>query len=120
MDFWFVGCGNCMGVHPYIDSIKNLFKGRDFELVSICIDYTGEDKRKWLPAIASNKYTSPENINLFAVGTKGVEPPITRQYHIKGCPTLLLVDKQGKLTREPIDPRSDSGADLVKLINENL
>jgi thiol-disulfide isomerase/thioredoxin len=120
LDFWYIGCGACAQTHPYLDSIKKLFNPEKFVLVSICVDYTGRSKKEWPSAVASGKYTSVSNVNLLAEGRMGLDPDITVRFNIKGCPTLILIDKTGRLTEPPVSPRTDLGRSLVNLIRRNV
>jgi len=52
------------------------------------------------------------------VSLSGISTLIAQRFNIDGCPTLVIVDKNGKLTRRPIDPRADKGDDLVSIINQ--
>lgn len=120
MDFWYTGCGNCEAIHPYLDSIQRLFEGESLVVVSVSID---KDKRTWTKSVVGGKngrrYTSAKSVNLFTNG-KGDQDPLIKHYFITGYPTLILIDKNGKLVDQPNDPRADNGKSLVKLIRASL
>jgi thiol-disulfide isomerase/thioredoxin len=116
LDFWFTGCGNCIRVHPYLDSIRQKLNGKPFKLISINID---TDKQTWLHSITGEEYTSSKSTNLYTNGL-GDKAAIIQHYEIGGYPTLILIDKTGKLSIPPIDPRIDKGEHLMFLINNCL
>jgi cytochrome oxidase Cu insertion factor (SCO1/SenC/PrrC family) len=118
IDFWYVGCGACAVIHPYLDSLKRLFNENDFAMISICLDKKN-DKKAWEKAVADGKLCSTDGINLYAPGYNGKDPAIAKRYYIEGCPTLILVDKIGRLTLPPSDPRSNLGMiELLRMIKE--
>jgi hypothetical protein len=109
-------------LHPYLDSISNEFKGEDFILVTIYIELQNKGKGEWLKILRGGKYTSERSINL---RLKDTEPEkidsFLSGYHVKGYPTIILVDKEGRLTRNPPKPSPlDKGQGLIDLISENL
>ena len=69
--------------------------------------------------LQKNIYTSEHSINLYTEGKADLHPMISH-YLIKAYPTIILVDKNGKLCEHPINPRLDDGANLVSLINKAL
>jgi thiol-disulfide isomerase/thioredoxin len=116
IDFWFTGCGNCVRIAPYLTEIEQHFKGKPVVFVSVNVD---QDKQQWLRSIKSGKYSSKYVTNLYTNGL-GLEHPICRYYNIDGYPTLILINKQGYLLNNPIDPRKDNGRNLISLINQEI
>jgi thiol-disulfide isomerase/thioredoxin len=121
VDFWFFGCGNCAQVHPYLDSIGDLYSKKDFQVISICLEEFLQYKEKWLrPNKERDKYTSEGDVNLWAANAEGARAEIFKYYHITGCPYYLLIDKEGKQMEQIIDPRLDKGKDLTDKISKAL
>ena len=116
LDFWFTGCANCILIQPWLKKIEERFKNDSICFVSISTD---KDKNRWLKSIKEGKYTTPGSINLFTEG-KGENHPIIKHYCIMGYPTLILINKDGKLSATPIDPRIDDGKQLISLIERAL
>ncbi|MBB5440611.1 thiol-disulfide isomerase/thioredoxin [Pedobacter sp. AK017] len=120
LDFWFTGCKNCIDAHPYVDSLRKVFKDKDVVFISI-----NTDKRKasWLKSIAtglySSKITTPKVLNL-NTGAEGMAHPVIENYQAQGAPTFKLIDKDGKLMAKPNDPRNDKGADMAAKIETAL
>jgi thiol-disulfide isomerase/thioredoxin len=113
LDFWFLGCGNCQRVYPYIDSIATLLKEKKIKFLVLSINIDGRISA-WEKGIASGKYTSENEVNLNTAGKEGAN--CLERYNITGCPTLILIDKNGKIMKQPIDPRADKGKDLISQI----
>ena len=116
LDFWFTGCIGCLQLKPKMDSIIELFANTSIVFISISVD---KSKDVWLNSIKKNLYTSERNINLYTEG-KGNIHPVISHYLIKEYPSLLLIDKMGKLCEYPLDPRIDNGTSLINLINRTL
>jgi thiol-disulfide isomerase/thioredoxin len=116
IDFWYTGCGNCVRLSPYLKKVDEKFDNRSVIFLSINVDHY---RYQWLEGIRSGKYSSENAINLYTEGA-GLKHALCMHYQIKGCPTLLLIDKKGKLMQSPIDPRDDDGKDLSDLINREL
>ena len=116
LDFWFTGCRACIEVHPKLDSIISMYKDDQIVLISVSID---KDRKKWISSVDKEIYTSKHSINLFTNGA-GDSHPIISHYLIGSYPKLILIDKNGKLCDNPIDPRLDNGANLVKLVDQTL
>jgi thiol-disulfide isomerase/thioredoxin len=114
LNFWFIGCGFCREIHPFLDSIREVYKDKPFELVSICTD---KDREMWKQSIAGNQYTSIENVNLT---TEGFDNPLIKYYNITSYPTLLLIDKNGKICSAVSDPRGDNARSLISQIEREL
>jgi thiol-disulfide isomerase/thioredoxin len=116
LDFWFTGCPNCILIQPWLKKIEEKFKNDSISFVTISTD---KDKNTWLRSIKEGKYTSPGTVDLFTEG-KGADHKIIKHYNIVGYPTLILIDKEGKLCATPVDPRVDSGKHLIFLIEQAL
>jgi len=116
IDFWFTGCGACRQVHPILDSLKRKYDGRPFELISVCVDFKNDS---WQKSVRTGTYTSLQNVNLFAGGLSK-NSPVIKYYDLTSYPTLLLIDKNGKMCNPPIDPRLDNARELVKQIDVAL
>ncbi|WP_161596766.1 peroxiredoxin family protein [Chitinophaga vietnamensis] len=122
IDFWYIGCGGCISIHPYLDSIRNQLKDEKFKLVSICLSVNddGNTRKKWINAIKEDKYTSPQNLNLNAPGKYKRYHEVASRYEILGCPSIFLIDKEGRFIQNPLRPEIDQGKELMTLIKKNL
>jgi thiol-disulfide isomerase/thioredoxin len=116
LDFWFTGCGNCIMVKPYIEKIESVFKNEPVVFLSINVD---QKKADWLKSISSGKYTTSSSINL-NVGDLGFNSPTSNYYSVDGGPTLIIIDKNGRIMAPPVDPRIDNGKNIIALISKSL
>jgi thiol-disulfide isomerase/thioredoxin len=116
LDFWFAHCGPCAMIHPYLEEVRKEFVNTDFVLVAISID---KSKETWLSSIKNGLRTSSSNVNLYTNG-QGDNNDIIKHYNVKNYPTLILIDKSGRLLPTPIDPREDNGQNLKQLIRNHL
>jgi thiol-disulfide isomerase/thioredoxin len=116
MDFWYTGCGNCANLSPYINKIEELYQGKNVVFISVSMD---KKRAVWLKSVEEGKYCSKESVNLYTNGN-GYEDPIIVHYNVSGAPTLILIDKKGKICRAPMDARKDEGVSLTHQIAEEL
>jgi thiol-disulfide isomerase/thioredoxin len=116
IDFWFRSCGNCIRVSPYLEKIEKHFQGAPVVFLSINVDNKRSD---WIWGIESGKYSSDYAINLYTENL-GFKHPICLHYAVDAGPTLVLIDKKGRLLTNPVDPRTDDGQSLTAQITEAL
>jgi thiol-disulfide isomerase/thioredoxin len=116
MDFVLTGCGGCASMVPELDKLKNYFKDSDIVFVSIAVDGSVEQTKQGI-----GKFSSAGSILLYANG-EGTNHPILAYYKVNSFPTLVLIDKRGRIisARAP-DPRQQSSKlKLYELITSNL
>ncbi|WP_143306645.1 TlpA family protein disulfide reductase [Chitinophaga vietnamensis] len=116
LDFWFTGCYSCQELVPYLKIVMDKFNNGEVVFVSISID---ADRNKWICSVQDGRYGPSNALHLFTAGMGGEHEVIT-QYNITGYPTLLIIDKNGKLGGIPKDPRSDNGVGMINMINQAL
>lgn len=116
LDFWFTGCGACIQQKPYLEKIRENVDSRDVVFVSISSD---KNYDKWIKSVRSGRYTSKGFINLYS-DEQGEKHPIFSYYKIEAFPTLIVIDKEGKLMAEPVDPRRDGGDNMMSIIRSGL
>ncbi|EJL74381.1 TlpA family protein disulfide reductase [Chryseobacterium populi] len=116
MDFWYTGCGGCAGLAPKLVKIKKQLSNKDVIFVSISAD---KSKEIWLKSIKQGIYTDKSNTNLLAEGLR-YNHPVLKDYSVTGFPTLILIDKQGKIMNNPVDPGKDEGKSLISIVKQGL
>lgn len=114
LDFWFTGCNNCIKLNPIIKRQEELFKGQPVLFVSVSID---KSKATWIRSIKTGDYTTPNGLNLYTNGI-GYADPVTKYYHIYGCPQIVLISKDGRVVNLRNDPRADDGVELSQAIKK--
>ena len=95
MDFWFTGCGACKWTFENVlEKAEEAYRNNpEVTFLSISVDGS---RRTWESSIKKEQYTSDKAVNLFTKG-KGANHPITSYYEIKGYPTIILFNKEGKI-----------------------
>jgi thiol-disulfide isomerase/thioredoxin len=112
LDFWFTGCSACTQLSGKLREIESKIDLKSTVLISINVD---RDKSKWIRSVRGGRYTSPHGINL-NTGVLGSKHPLITHYLITAYPTLLIFNKEGKRMRNPQNPLSDNGKDLLSLL----
>ncbi|UGU17942.1 TlpA family protein disulfide reductase [Sinomicrobium kalidii] len=116
LDFWFTGCGPCKQMTPYLAKVAKKFKPFPVVFLSVCAD---RSKKTWLKSVSEGEYTFNNSIKLFT-GGRGREHSMIKNYEVRGYPTIILINPEGKMMRKAIDPRLDDGEDLENLIREKI
>lgn len=87
LDFWASWCGWCRKESPNVQRAYDLYKGADFDVISVSFD----DKRdRWLRAIEEDKTTWTQVSDL-----KGTKSPVYAWYDLNGIPAIFLLDGEG-------------------------
>lgn len=112
IDYWFTGCGACASKYKnYLSIIERHFLNeKSFTILSVNTDRKMDT---WLKSIKTNIYTSPNNTNLW---TGGTDHEILKHYNIVSYPTLMLVDKEGKIALMGDFPKDVN--EMIKLIEK--
>jgi thiol-disulfide isomerase/thioredoxin len=88
-EFWASWCGPCRADIPHLREVHALYNKKGFEIVSISLD---DDKEKWLKAIREEKMKWTQLSDLKAFNSE-----LAKAYRIRGIPSCLLFDPEGKL-----------------------
>ncbi|MFA6275593.1 MAG: TlpA disulfide reductase family protein [Pedobacter sp.] len=116
LDFWFTGCGACKELAPKLAYVAEKLKREKVVFLSISVD---KSKATWLKSVKAGEYTFKGCIELYTDGMAQSHPELSK-YKILGFPTLILINQAGKIMNNPISPRDDGGADMLKLIYAEL
>jgi thiol-disulfide isomerase/thioredoxin len=90
VDFWATWCGPCIQELPNVKKNYALYHDKGFDVVGISLDSERGRLEEFL-----NKHELPWK-TLFQDGG-GWDHPIASYYGIMGIPTVILVDKEGKV-----------------------
>ncbi|MBB5436951.1 thiol-disulfide isomerase/thioredoxin [Pedobacter sp. AK017] len=94
LDFYFTGCGGCKALKEQMENVVKKFENNSaIAFVSISID---KDKQEWKTGLNSHLYTHPGSIDL-NTGGLGEFHPIVKHYNVVGYPTMVLIDKTGRI-----------------------
>jgi peroxiredoxin len=107
LNFWATWCGPCKEEMPSLEVLHQKFKGENFVLLTISVDYGGLKPVQGF--INKHRYTFPvlldangETLDLFEV---------------KGIPTTFIIDKKGRVIGRAIGPRDWKSPEVFSLID---
>ncbi|MFZ6719958.1 TlpA family protein disulfide reductase [Undibacterium sp. Ji49W] len=86
LDFWASWCGPCKQSFPWMNALQSKFGAQGLQVLAINLDSKAEDAAVFLKSVPAS----------FQIGydPKGVTP---RQYDVKGMPSSVLIDRDGKV-----------------------
>jgi peroxiredoxin len=95
MDVWYTGCLGCVGFYQHtLKGIEEKYKeDNQIAFLSISIDV---EKETWRNSIESGLYSNMAAINL-TTGPMGAESSFVKEYGATGYPTIIVIDKGGKI-----------------------
>jgi len=107
LNFWATWCGPCKEEMPSIESLWQRFKGQDFILLSISVDYEG--------AKPVREYIEKERYTFRIL----VDPQyqILDLYEVKAIPTTLIIDKKGQILAVATGPKNWKSPEATSLVN---
>jgi peroxiredoxin len=100
VDFWASWCKPCRAENPNVLKAYEVYKQRNFEVLSISID---EAREKWLQAVADDHLPWTQVADLH-----GPQNEAAQRYNINAIPQNFLIDPTGKIVASNL-----SGEDLV-------
>lgn len=105
IDFWASWCIPCRKELQNIKKLFEAFSEKGFNVVSISID---KDDTAWRRAMAEEQMQWPSFLS----------PEVANIYKVRAVPTLLLLDKAGKIIAEGDDARGDNLANTLSVLFE--
>ena len=97
LDFWASWCGPCMYEYPYLEKLKNVFKGKNIEFVSVSCD---EQVRSWKSAIVRHHMDGRLQWHVSDLA-------ILRALKVARIPRFVLLDRDGKVLDSDLTRPSD-------------
>jgi thiol-disulfide isomerase/thioredoxin len=88
LDFWATWCGPCRREIPNLVDIKNTFKNKKFEIISIALERGSSEK--------AVKFVKENNMNWVHIVNKGQTMELARKYQIRYVPAMFVI-KNGRI-----------------------
>jgi cytochrome c biogenesis protein CcmG, thiol:disulfide interchange protein DsbE len=109
VDFWASWCGPCKQSFPWLNDMQSKYGAKGFQVVGINVDAKTADAKTFLTEVPA-KFT-------VAFDDKGVTP---KQFGIKGMPSSVLIDANGKVLLQHTGFRDADKAQLEQAIQQAL
>jgi len=115
IDYWFTGCGGCVGYYKTVVSkVEKLVDRNKVVFVSISVD---KDRSTWIESLKSGQYSSIDNINVQS--NLGMMAPIVLSFGVSSFPQPILLDRNGKIySASKYDLRKNGADGLLTQINK--
>jgi thiol-disulfide isomerase/thioredoxin len=99
VDVWATWCGPCKFEIPYLDTLETDYQGRNVVFISYSID---EDHDAWMKFVPEKKLQGVQ-----IIGEKAWESQLCKDYKIRGVPTFMFFDPEGKIISVKMTRPSD-------------
>ncbi|GAB4206168.1 MAG: TlpA disulfide reductase family protein [Tibeticola sp.] len=109
LDFWASWCGPCKQTFPWMNQMQNKYGPRGLQILAINLDKKSEDARAFLAENRANF--------MVAFDPAGTTP---KTYAIKGMPTSVLIDADGKVIAVHTGFKAEQSQELERLITNAL
>ncbi|HEY0245736.1 MAG TPA: TlpA disulfide reductase family protein [Mucilaginibacter sp.] len=108
LDFFFIGCGNCMTSLKSLDKIYEKYKGQKFVLISV----SNRDSKK--AVMGFKKVNHIKNL------VCGDGADVAKAYHLERFPTFYYIDKEGKVANVTLGYYDTFEANTTSIIDSLL
>jgi thiol-disulfide isomerase/thioredoxin len=109
VDFWASWCGPCKQSFPWMNAMQTKYGAQGFKVIGIDLDADSADGRRFLAR-------TPVNFDV-AFDPTGSS---ARLYGIKGMPSSVLLDRDGKVIYEHVGFNDTARAEFEKLLESLL
>ena len=106
LNFWATWCGPCKEEMPFLETLQQQFKEKDFVVVTVSVDY--EEAKFVREFINKQRYTFPVLLD--------PKCEVLDLFEVKGIPTTFIIDKKGKMVGRAIGPRDWKCQEAISLI----
>ena len=93
VDFWATWCGPCRAEFPNVIANYEKYHDKGFDVVGINLD----DEKSTVEAFLEKEKLPWKTLFSDQAGETGFNNPLARRYGISGIPTVILVDREGKV-----------------------
>jgi cytochrome c biogenesis protein CcmG, thiol:disulfide interchange protein DsbE len=109
VDFWASWCGPCKQSFPWLNDMQSKYGAKGFQVIGINVDAKTAEAKVFLNDVPA-KFT-------VAYDDKGVTP---KQFGIKGMPSSVLLDVNGKVIAQHTGFKDADKAQLEQAIQQAL
>ena len=108
LDFFFIGCGNCMSSLKSLNNLHEKYKNQSFALASI----TERDSKKSMLEFEKNYHIKyPAYVNA---------GDMVKSYRVRAFPTFYFIDKEGKIANVIVGYTDDFEQKVTSVIDDLL
>lgn len=109
LDFWASWCGPCKQSFPWMNDMQAKYAGQGLKVVAVNLDANTADGQRFLESV-------PANFDI-AFDPKGT---LGKLYAVKGMPSSLLIDRDGKVIVQHAGFNPEVRAQLEKAIQQSM
>ncbi|UKT64068.1 TlpA disulfide reductase family protein [Pedobacter mucosus] len=115
LDFWFTYCKFCRLLTPDLKKVYLKYKNSGLEIIGVSVD---EDDKLWKKSIDEDGTRIWQHIKVINAvkDSNGLDLPM--QYNIAAFPTLILIDKEGKIAGRYVGAGNEFYVDLKNKLKE--
>jgi thiol-disulfide isomerase/thioredoxin len=118
LDFWGSWCGPCRSSIPHLAALQNQVDPKRLKVVGIAYEQGGIDDRKKMAREAAAKYGV--NYTTLLAEQDGRPCPVQNALQIEAFPTLILVDRNGRILWRDKGANSNTLARLDQAIAAHI
>ncbi len=105
IDFWATWCSPCLKEIPYLKKVKEAYADKPVAFIAISLD---DSKENW------EKMVTDKNLGGYQLYAENAwYSDVSQSYQIKGIPTFVLIDGEGRLIEYPAPRPSDQELPLL-------
>lgn len=116
IDFWGTWCGPCVGEIPFLKKVYETYKDKGFEVLGMdneLPDVTADDFAKGLVKV--KEFVAKEGVTWTQAQTESIKPLYEKRFQIVAWPTMILLDRDGKILSVDRTSKGEAGLRGEKL-----